>query len=217
MLIDPALGEAFDAARNRIESPVATASALAAGVFDMVRDRVGLRRFGMLGHLRVLGGRSLNTVAHPGVFFATATAIVQAELSSRVLGQLRENGVPVAVLHGERDMIVPLESAINVAQQSNGTLVTPPNAYHSWVLPSPWTFVQILEHLLAGGHLGVKLRSECGEARRKGMDAAMRARYLDDGAALLGLMPPVRVIGKALPRKDSYYHAYRICEPPQQT
>lgn len=213
VLIDPALGAAFDAARHRIASPVETASALAAGMLDTIRDRVGLRRFGMVGQLRMLGGRSFNTVAHPRVFYSTATAIVRAELSSRALAQLRENGVPVAVVHGERDMIVPLESAVDVAQRSNGTLVTLPNAYHSWVLPSPWTFVQILQHLITHGHLGAQLRCECNEVRRCGMDEVMYARYLAGNAAVLDLVPPVHVIGRAQPRKDLYYHQYRIWKP----
>jgi len=213
VLINPALGKAFDVSRDRITSPVAAASGVLAGMLDVIHDRVGLRRFGMVGRLRMLGGRSLTTVAHPGGFLSTATAIVQADHSARALGLLRENRVPVAVMQGERDMLVPLESAVDVAQLSNGTLVSLPDAYHSWVLPSPWTFVQILQHLIAREHLGPDLRRELSEMRRNGMDTAMSARYLVDRPAILGLVPPVKVIGSAQPRNDAYYHAYRIREP----
>jgi pimeloyl-ACP methyl ester carboxylesterase len=211
VLVDPALGEVFDDyARNRISSPVETASGMVAGMLDTVRDRVGLRRFGMVGHLRMLGGRSLNTVAHPRVFLSTAMAIAQAERSARALDLIRESGVPVAILHGERDMVVPLESAVDVAEKSGGTLVTLPAAYHSWILPSPWTFVQILQHLITRGDLGAQLRSACDEVIQHGMDPVMLARYLAEGAAVVGLVPPVRVIGSAQPRNDAFYHAYRI-------
>ena len=213
VLINPALGEAFDVARNRITSPIETASGLLAGMLDTVFDQVGLRRFGMVRQLRMLGGRSLNTIAHPRLFFSTATAIVEAERSALALGLLRESSVPVAVMHGERDLVVPLESAVDVARLSNGTLITLPEAYHSWVLPSPWTFVQILQQLIARGHFGAELRNELNEVRRNGMSSATSARYLADGSAVLGLMPDVRVIGAAQPRNETFYHTYRIWEP----
>jgi pimeloyl-ACP methyl ester carboxylesterase len=210
VLINPALGAAFDAARNRISSPVETASGLLGGMLDIVRDRVGLRRFGMVRQLRMIGGRSVSTIAHPRVFLSTARAIVEADESARALGVLRQNGLPVAVVHGERDMVVPLESAIDVARLSNGTLVTLPDAYHSWVLPSPWTFVQILQQLVVRGLLGAELRSALDEVGRHGTEAAISAQYLVDRAAVLDLAPPVRVIGGALPRNDAVYHDYRI-------
>jgi pimeloyl-ACP methyl ester carboxylesterase len=130
------------------------ASSLVAAVVDTIRDRVGLRRFGMVRHLAMLAGRVLDTTAHPRLFLSTATAIARADHSAFALGLLRENSVPVAVVHGERDMVVPLEAAVDAARLSNGTLVTLPEAYHSWVLPSPWTFVQILQQLIIGEHLG---------------------------------------------------------------
>lgn len=214
VLINPALGAAFDAARSRITSPVETASGLLAGMFDTVRDRVGLRRFGMLRQVRMLGGRSLTTMAHPRVFLATARAIADADHSARALGLLRQNTVPVAVVHGERDMVVPLESAVDVARISNGTLVTLPEAYHSWILPSPWTFVQILQQLVTRGHLGAELRNALNEVGRNGMDAEMSTRYLAGRSAVLDdLATRVRVIGGAQPRNDALYHDYRIWQP----
>jgi len=213
VLINPALGAAFDASRSRVRSPIETACGLLAGMLDTVRDRVGLRRLGMVRQLRMLGGRSLTTIAHPRVFFSTATAIAEADHSARALGLMRENRLPVAVVHGERDMLVPLESAVDAARLSNGTLVTLPEAYHSWVLPSPWTFVQILQNLIARGHLGAHLRSELNKVHRHGWDVAISTRYLEDSSAVLGIAPPVQVIGSAQPRNDVYYHGYRIWEP----
>ncbi|MGO9152616.1 alpha/beta fold hydrolase [Mycobacterium sp.] len=212
VLIDPALGEAFDASRDRITSPVEATIGLAAGMLDMVRDRVGLRRFGVVRHLSMLAERSLTTIAHPRMFLSAATAIAQADHSAHALGLLRDNAIPVAVVHGERDMVVPLSSAVDVAQLSKGTLVTLPKAYHSWVLPSPWTFVQILQQLVARGLLGAELRSELNEVRRNGTNAAISARYLVEGSAVLDLAPPVQVIGSAYPRNEIFYHDYRIWE-----
>lgn len=216
VVIDPALGEAFDASRRRIASPVEMASALVAAVVDTVRDRVGLRRFGMVRHLGMLGGRVLDTTAHPRLFFSTATAIARADQSAVALGLLRENSVPVAVVHGERDMVVPLEAAVDAARLSNGTLVTLPEAYHSWVLPSPWTFVQILQQLITGEHLGADLRGALDNVRDNRMNFAMSAGYLADRSPVLGMVPSVQVIGNAQPRNEFLYHGYRIWESPDR-
>jgi pimeloyl-ACP methyl ester carboxylesterase len=214
VLIDPALGEAFDASRERMKSPTETATALLAGAFDTIRDRVGLGRLGFVRHVRMLGERSLHTVLHPRIFLSTATAIVHSDRSAIALSLLRENSVPTVVVHGERDMVVPIESAANAANLSGATLVTLPGGYHSWVLPSPWTFVDILRQLVARGHLGHELRSEALDVRQNLTDTEASGQYVLRGAAVLDLVPEVHILGDAHPRNNLLYHPYRIWERP---
>jgi pimeloyl-ACP methyl ester carboxylesterase len=61
ILIDPAIGAAFDASRRRIASPRRTGAALAAAVGDTMTDRVGLRRLDHVRHLRTLGKLFMST------------------------------------------------------------------------------------------------------------------------------------------------------------
>jgi pimeloyl-ACP methyl ester carboxylesterase len=210
VLIDPALGPAFDASRDRLSSPRDLMAGLLSGVFDTAIDRVGLKRLDVVRHFRMFGGRMLNTAVRPGLFLSAAAAIARANDSTIALRLLKEYEVPTAVVHGERDMVVPLDSAIDAALLSGARLVTLPQGYHSWVLPSPWTFVQILENLIGRGDLGATLRDQCAEVRRTGAVATGYTSHLMPGAAIRDLTPSVRVIGYARPRSGSRYHAYRI-------
>ena len=156
----------------------------------------------------MLGGRAVNTMVHPRLFISTATAIVRAEESASALTLMREHGVPVVVVHGELDMIVPLDSAVDTARLSAGILVTLPSGYHSWVLSSPWTFVQILRHMVARGAFGAELRAAL-DSRDSIPEDAGRC-YLRPNALVLNMIGPARVIGGAEPRNQRLYHDYRI-------
>jgi pimeloyl-ACP methyl ester carboxylesterase len=208
VLIDPALGAAFDDARHRVRSPAKTARGLIDAASDSLRDRVGLGRLGVVRYLGMIGGRAINTIVHPRLFMSTATAIVRADESALALTQLREHAIPTIVVHGERDMIVPLQSAIDAAQLSAGTLVTLPLGYHSWVLSSPWTFVQILRQVIMRGALGDELRTAV--TGRSPGHAYTQHQYLRPGAQVSMLLGAPDVIGRAEPRNHRLYHEYRI-------
>lgn len=208
VLIDPALGAAFDRDRHRVRSLAETARGLVDGVLDTARDRVGLGRIGVVRHFRMLGGRTVNTIAHPRLFISTASAIVRADESSTALVRMREHAIPVLVVHGEQDMIVPLESAVDAARLSAGALVTLPSGYHSWVLSSPWTFVQILRHMVMRGALGDELRAALDARRSERTE--VRHQYLRPNALVSSMIGQPRVIGSAEPRNHRLYHEYRV-------
>jgi pimeloyl-ACP methyl ester carboxylesterase len=210
VLINPALGEAFDTSRGMFSSPRETASALLSGLYDTALDRIGLRRLGLVNHLRMLGGRSFYNSIHPRLFLSIAAAIVRDDLSAVALDLLHMNALPVALMHGEKDLIIPVESGINAAQLSGATLITLPNAYHSWVLPSPWTFVKILQQLITLGHLGGELQRELAGVGDGGMDTTTLSRYYQDDAPVLGMTPAVQVIGRSQPRDHRHYHVFQI-------
>ena len=63
---------------------------------------------------------------------------------------LGEAGIPVVVIHGDRDMPVPYSTAVDAARRSAGTLVTVKGGTHSWVLKDPETLPAIVAALLDG-------------------------------------------------------------------
>lgn len=65
-----------------------------------------------------------------------------------MLDHLREAGVPVMVLHGERDLIVPMATARDAARRAGGDLVVVKGAGHAWPLSDPETFPRIVGELL---------------------------------------------------------------------
>jgi pimeloyl-ACP methyl ester carboxylesterase len=210
VLIDPAVGSDFDASRARIASPRDTAAGLAGAMRDSVVDHIGLRRRDRLKHLGMLGGLALSHAIRPRPFMAAATAIATSSESSVALKLMRDNAVPSAVVHGERDLIVSMPSAIDAATLSESTLVTLPEAYHSWVLASPWTFTQILHHLVISGRLGEEVQHAVAVQRASPEDYLKTQRYIRTDAPVFTMVPPVEIIGHAEPRRAKFYHHYRI-------
>jgi pimeloyl-ACP methyl ester carboxylesterase len=44
---------------------------------------------------------------------------------------------PTIVVHGEKDLVVPFDSARDMAERADGALYRVPGAYHSWMLANP--------------------------------------------------------------------------------
>ncbi|KBZ61140.1 hypothetical protein K875_04091 [Mycobacterium [tuberculosis] TKK-01-0051] len=215
VLIDPAIGAAFDASRVRIASPMRTGAALAAAVGDTIVDRVGLRRRDQVRYMRTLSKLFFNTATHPATFASAAKAIARADDSATALKALRTANTRVVIFHGEQDKIVPLASAVDAASLSGALLVTLPKAYHSWVLNTPWTFTEILSRLIAENRLGGDLRSATSPPRRGvGPDSEGMSR---PDALVHGLTPRISVLGSAYPQRRRMYHRYRIWDPQEIT
>ncbi|MDT5004972.1 MAG: hypothetical protein QOJ24_2148 [Mycobacterium sp.] len=210
VLIDPAIGSAFDASRIRIASPVKTGTALAAAIGDTIIDRVGLRRLDHIRYLRTLSRLFFNTAAHPRMFASAASAIAQADDSATALTALRAAGSRVVIVHGEQDKIVSLESAVDAASLSGALLVTLPKAYHSWVLTTPWTFADLFERLIANNQLGPELRDAVAQAAQSGSASAASDDMYSDQALVRSLTPAISILGNAYPPRPRMYHRYRI-------
>jgi pimeloyl-ACP methyl ester carboxylesterase len=215
VLIDPAIGAAFDASRLRIASPVRTGAALAAAVGDTIVDRVGLRRLDHVRYMRTLSKLFFNTAAHPGMFASAASAIARADDSATALKALREASSRVVIIHGEQDKIVPLESAVDAANLSGALLVTLPKAYHSWVLTTPWTFAEMFGQFIADERLGPELRIALSHDGSRDMPITQFASMYHDDALVRDLIPPISVRGRAYPTPQRMYHSYRIWDPQQ--
>jgi hypothetical protein len=82
--------------------------------------------------------------------FGPAISMMRSEPSRRILEGLGEAGIPVVVIHGDRDMPVPYATAVDAARRSAGTLVTVKGGTHSWVLKDPETLPAIIAELLDG-------------------------------------------------------------------
>lgn len=154
LLIDAALGPEWDVtAARRISSKKEIVRGVAAALWDARQDARKLtgtdRR---LYRSSVLGaGLSRRNVRH---LPATSRAVA-CEASSAWLASMTANATPTVVIHGARDLVVPIEEARTVASMLRAPTIVLPDAYHSWLLASPQTFRSIVLHLQAGslGHL----------------------------------------------------------------
>lgn len=212
VLIDPALGDEFDEARARVRSPLRMGAGLAAGVADLARDRVGLRHFDYVYHAQNIGSVMMRTLLRPGDFLAAAKAIATADLSAIAMRRIAHNKTPAVVVHGEKDMLVSLQSALGAAQLGGAVLVTLPRAFHSWVLTTPWTFSAIMQQLLAERRLGPEVYKAMARCAATTPTPDKPGTLYRRGAPALSMAPPLSVIGAAEPRQQRRYHEFRIWE-----
>lgn len=100
----------------------------------------------------------LGNVRRPWHVAGAAVSILRSGPTRWMLESLRDHHVPVFVLHGDRDVAVPLRTAKDAARRSGGQLVVVHGASHSWLLKDPETLPAIVGELLAGG-LGRAVRT----------------------------------------------------------
>ena len=100
--------------------------------------------------VRLWGGTAWGDLTRPWQLLNPFISVLRSPGSRPMLERLREAAVPVVVIHGERDLVVPLATARDAARRSGGDLVVVKGAGHSWLLSDPETFPRIVGELLAG-------------------------------------------------------------------
>jgi len=82
---------------------------------------------------------------------AALLATTSAKGSIQTLRRLGEDGVPVFVLHGDRDLAIWFVNARQAAAAAGGTLVRIEKGLHSWVLEDADSLPSVIGGLLEGG------------------------------------------------------------------
>jgi pimeloyl-ACP methyl ester carboxylesterase len=114
-----------------------------------------------------------------------------AAASAPLLDQIALGPTPVAVVHGDCDLVVPLAAARDAARRTGGELVVVHGATHSWLLQDPETLPAVVRELL-DADLGAACARAVVEA---GLDpgaplAAVDAAFAPAGTLLRLLGPP---------------------------
>jgi len=105
-------------------------------------------------------------------------SVLRSPGSREMLDSLREAGVPVVVIHGEHDFVVPLAAARDAARRTGGDLVLIRGGTHSWMLKDPESFPAIMSDLLQS-----RLGEACGAALSDaGLDPATATTAEIEGA-----------------------------------
>mgnify|MGYP001022624153 FL=1 len=100
--------------------------------------------------IRLLSPTVAGHVTQPWRLLGPMISILRSRSSRYALNEIAANHVPVFVLHGDRDLAVPLRTARQAAQRTNGTLITIRDGRHSWLLRDPETLPAIVAQLLPG-------------------------------------------------------------------
>jgi pimeloyl-ACP methyl ester carboxylesterase len=140
---------------------------------------------------RLWGGTAWGDFTRPWQLFGPFLSVLRSPGSRAMLDALRQAQVPVVVIHGEHDLVVPLATGRDAARRAGGDLVVVKGAGHSWLLSDPETFPRIMGQLL-NGRLGdayeqalVDAGLEPGAATTDEIEDALYA----PGAAVLALTP----------------------------
>ncbi len=153
VLIDAIVGASWDRRRDSfLRFPPALLPYSAAFVLDCAdtaplhRDRDQARKLRRLATSMV--GRKIR---RPRWTVSAVVSVLRSPPSVPTLDRLRSNGTHVTVLHGERDLIVPLSCGRDAARRLDAELVVVRGARHSWPLDCPQTLPVLVDGLLAGG------------------------------------------------------------------
>ena len=120
-------------------------------LFRLLPPALGAFSALLLGELLLTVPTQLGvSLARPWRPMGLGLSVMQASPSRFLLEELRATGVPVAVVHGDRDRVVPIAAARDAARRTGGELVVVAGGTHSWVIDEVADVHVQLRELLAG-------------------------------------------------------------------
>ena len=150
MLIDAIVGDAWDrrVAASRLVPPMmaVTGGVLLADMLTTLPVFKNPKQALKLG--RLWTPVWAHNARRPWGILGTGVSILRSGPSRWMLEKLAEDLVPVFVIHGDRDLAVPLQTARDAAERARGELIVVHGATHSWPLKDPETMPAIVAELL---------------------------------------------------------------------
>lgn len=77
-------------------------------------------------------------------------ALLKSLDTPRLLHAIGNHGIPTVIVHGEKDRLVPIESAREVADNIGATLYRVPRAGHSWMIANPCRTAHVMREIING-------------------------------------------------------------------
>lgn len=173
LLVDAIVGDTWDRIMSacRVWPPLLSVFGTAALIDGMTN--ISLDDPQQTAKLASLWSRTLvGDLSRPWQLLNPFLSVLRSRQSAPLLDRLRDRDVPVVVIHGDHDFVVPVASAREAAARSGGDLVVIEGASHSWMLKDPETLPAIM---------GGLLRGRLGEA----YDSALTRAGLDPGSATI--------------------------------
>ncbi|MCW2624449.1 alpha/beta hydrolase [Mycobacterium sp.] len=158
VLFDAAAGASLDEAIPTLaRSPRKAVRTIGLAAYDAQRDPSRLSAAEHSRYLRMLASVAMRNARQPTGFTGAARAILQSGDYTPLLHVMRDQEIPTIVVHGEKDLLVPFDSARDLAEDADATLYRVPGAYHSWIIANPRHGADALRQLL-NRELGEVLR-----------------------------------------------------------
>jgi pimeloyl-ACP methyl ester carboxylesterase len=156
VLFDAAAGASFDRAVSSVlRSPRQAMRAIVGMALDPDASRLTIAERSR--YMRMLASVMIANARRPAGVTGAARAIIASGDYTPLLRAMRDQHVSTMVLHGEKDMVVPFDSARDIAEEADAALYCLPRGYHSWMIANPSHGADSLRQLL-NGELGEVLR-----------------------------------------------------------
>ncbi len=189
MMIDAIVGDPWDLAvrLNRL-NPVfygymgAVLAADSVSTLPVFRDPVQAAKL-----VRLVTPTLIGHALQPWRLVGSMASIFRSGSSRGALEDLAHHRVATYVIHGDRDLAVPLCTGRSAARRAHGERVTIEGGSHSWILKDPETFPAIVEQLLEGT-LGDAIRGALGLAGAESVEEIEELLF-EDGAPVLAMAP----------------------------
>src|SRR6516225_10553753 len=158
VLFDAAAGALLDDVIPALaRSPRLAMQTIGLAAYDTQRDPSRLSAAEHGRYVRMLASVAMRNARQPTGFTGAAQAILQSGDYTPLLHVMRDQQIPTLVVQGEKDLLVPFDSARDLAEDADATLYRVPGAYHSWMIANPRHGADALRQLL-NGELGEALR-----------------------------------------------------------
>jgi pimeloyl-ACP methyl ester carboxylesterase len=202
VLLDAAAGAPFDdSIRAPVRSPRRAVHALLGAAYDAHGDPVKLPAAERNRYLRTMTSAWARNVRTPLGLPGAFRAIIASGDYTPMLEAMREHRVPTIVVHGEKDRVVPFESAHDMAERADGALYRVPGAYHSWMLANPRHGADMMRQLLTA-ELGDALRASAHAHGDHGCVTCWADALLSDDSPLRRWGDgPLDVVGTETPER----------------
>jgi pimeloyl-ACP methyl ester carboxylesterase len=214
LLVDASVGAPWDALVRLLGWAPPSIGVLGAMLLTDTLGTVPLARdLGQAAKLsRLAVPVALGHLIAPWRLLGPGLSVLYAAASAPLLDRIREAGLPVTVIHGDCDPVVPLAAARDAAHRTAGELVVVHGATHSWVLQDPETLPAIVRELLSG-HLGAARTAAILAA---GLDptaslGAVDQAFAPEGTLVRLLAPPDRSLpSPPRPPRQPHYRWTRL-------
>lgn len=161
--------------------------------------------------IRLVAPTLAGHMVQPWRLLGPMVSILRTRASRMALDKIRNNGIPVFVLHGAWDLAVPHKTGVDTVKRADGVLVTVQRAGHSWILRDPETLPSIVSSLL-GAELGDAVRNglrRAGvESKKPTVEQIEKVCYAENARVLS--LTPADSIPKALGKHRRPKYAWDV-------
>jgi len=193
LLLDAIVGDTWDRMTTGMRlAPLVFVPYAAALILDSVSPLHFLRDPGQAAKVARLAGPTVfGHFRHPGRLVGPAVSILRSAKSVPSLDRLKDAGVPVWVVQGTLDLVVPMATAKDAAKRTGGQFVAVHRGGHSWLLKDPEALPAIVAELLAGrlGRARDRLLRAHGVDPMAATDREVETVCYEPGALVLDLAP----------------------------